>query len=46
MCKTGAYNRELLIFINWNFKRNLEHKILGLVMGSNIILRKIYVQVD
>ena len=29
---------ELLIFMKWNFKTNLDHKSLALVMGSDIIL--------
>ena len=37
---------ELLILMKWNFKINLKHKSPPTAMGSNVILRKIYVKED
>ena len=37
---------DLHIFMKYNIKTNLEHKSLSLDMASNIILKKIYVEVD
>ena len=42
--KADAYMVDLLILIKCNFKTNLEHKLLPLVMGNNIMLRMIYVE--
>ena len=32
--------------MKWNFKINLERKPLPLVVGSNILLRMIYVEIN
>ena len=32
--------------MKWNFKTSLENKPLSLVTGGNIVLRKIYVEID
>ena len=37
--RADAYMVDLLILMKCNFKINLEHKLLPLVMGNNIILR-------
>ena len=37
---------ELLVFMKSNFKLNIKHKLLPLVMGSNIFLKKIYLDAD
>ena len=37
---------ELLVFMKSNFKINIKHKLLPLVMGSNIFEKKIYLEAD
>ena len=37
---------ELLLLMKWSFKINLEHKSQLPLMESNIVVRKIYVEVD
>ena len=35
--------KHVRIFMKWNFTINLKHRLLLLVMGRDIVLRKIYV---
>ena len=35
--------KHVRIFMKWNFRINLKHRLLLLVMGRDIVLRKIYV---
>ena len=38
--------KQELIFLKCNFRINLQHKLLPVVMGSSINLRKIFAEVE